>query len=87
MDKNYKQEIYLCQCENLGHVVHLGYFPGDGVYLSTSVYQYKSFWERLKAAVRFLFMKNQTAEFDSTMLSDEDASRMRDFLDSYIETI
>ncbi len=83
------QEIVICECRSDEHQ-YIFYYSEDEieegkkvpmVYVHPHLITYKSFWERLKSATKYLFgHRTKYGHWDEFMLSPKDAHKFQDIV-------
>lgn len=72
-----------CACNSFDHLIVL---ENDKIWNQLSItyrlYQYQSFWQRFKLAVKYLFNSTNESHWDTTLISEQEISKIRAWLDS-----
>ena len=86
-------EYFECECHSQEHLLRFQYYierwgdiEEDGIYVSVLLSS-GTFWQRLKAAVPFLFgYECKYGHWDGTLLQRKDAERLRDLVNRWLES-
>jgi ATP-dependent Clp protease ATP-binding subunit ClpA len=73
-----QMEWFNCECGDNHHAVRLIYDPDEGeVFFEFRVNNYKNFWQRLRAAMKYLFnLDNRDASYDTMIVRKDEAQKM-----------
>lgn len=79
-----KHEYFECSCDSNEHSLRFTHDPEDDeVYITTFLSQYRSFFKRVGVAVKYVLgYKCKYGHWDCTMLSKDEALRLKDWIDS-----
>lgn len=80
----------VCECHSPDHVLqfsHMEDMDGDEIcWTQVQLHQYRSFWERLVVATKYLFGYNcRYGHWDCTSINVEQGKSLRDYLNRAIE--
>lgn len=71
-------EWFNCECGDNHHSIRLIYDGDEGdIFFEFRVNSYKSFWQRLRSAFKYLFnINNHDASYDTMIVRKDEAQRM-----------
>lgn len=75
-----ERELFICQCENTEHQIVFSWFEDDdlAVVYATIHLRKKSFWERLKYGLKYIFgYQCKYGAFDEFIFNPEDAHKLK----------
>ena len=86
-------DYFECVCDSADHTIRVtyfvdeeGFFDEDEIYLETQL-PTQPFWQRLKKGLRYIFgYKCKYGHWESTVLKERDAIRLRDLLNRFIDS-
>lgn len=80
-------DFFECRCGSDDHLIKVIFEEENGekeLSLTAFLYQYNSFWQRLKLAVKYLFgCPQECGHWDYVLLKDEDVDKLICLLQKY----
>jgi hypothetical protein len=91
---NIVEEHFTCKCSSFEHTVRFVYYveqdgsiDDEGLYLSVRLCSSGGFFHRVKRALAYVFgYKCRYGDYDEVVFKRQDADRLRDLLDTYINS-
>ena len=85
------EELFLsCDCFSDEHILRYTYYQDDEweeLYTHIALHQYRNFWKRLWTGIKYIFgYESRYGHWDCVSLTKKDAIRLRDFLNSFLNT-
>lgn len=80
--KPLQPEWFDCECSDRHHAIRIVYDPNEGdAFFEFRVNNYQSFFQRLRAAWKYIFnLDNRDASYDTMIIRKVDAQRMINIL-------